>query len=416
VPEERVVVGLDRLVGHGARTYSTARAAPSLADQSHAVAGGRTGAIDAAQRGTYGPAVLFEPLTFRGGAVAPNRIALAPMTNQQSRPDGLLGEDELAWIAARVDGGFGIIETCAAFVAQDGKAWPGELGVHDDACLPGLRRLAGRIRDGGGLGIVQIFHGGVRAPREVSGSQPWSATTWHEDTAGFEDPRPATEADLERVIGEFAAAARRCLEAGFTGVELHGAHGYLLSQFLSRTMNTRTDGWGGSPAARMRLIRETTRAVRAAVPASFLVGVRLSPEDFGQARGIDLDETVAVARGLCDDGVDFLHLSLWKALDNTRVRPAQHAIPLFRAAVPADVRLFAAGSIWTQAEAEQVLTLGADVVALGRSAITNPDWPRRVIDPAWTPLRPPVTAQQLLDRALSPQFVEYMRRWKNFVA
>ncbi len=360
--------------------------------------------------------MLFEPLSFRGGAVAPNRIALAPMTNQQSLPDGMLGDDELAWIAARVDGGFGIVETCAAFVAQDGKAWPGELGVHDDACLPGLRRMAARINAGGGLGIVQIFHGGVRAPREVSGTQPWSASTWTEDSPGFEPPRAATEDDLERVIAAFAAAAVRCHQAGFGGVELHGAHGYLLSQFLSRTMNTRTDRWGGDLAGRARLIREATRAVRAAVPAPFVVGVRLSPEDFGQARGLDLDETVLVARGLSDDGVDFLHLSLWKALDNTRTRPAQHAIPLFRAAVPTDVRLFAAGSIWTRAEAERVLALGADAVALGRSAIINHDWPKRIVDPAWAPVRPPVSPQVLLEQALSPQFVDYMRRWKNFVA
>ena len=163
-------------------------------------------------------------------------------------------------------------------------------------------------------------------------------------------------------------------------------------------------------------MRSATRAVRAAVPAGFVVGVRLSPEDFGQARGLDLDESVEVARGLCDDGADFIHLSLWKALDNTRTRPDVHAIPLFRAALPAAVRIFAAGSIWTRAEAERVLALGADAVALGRSAICNPDWPKRVVDPAWEPLRPPVAPALLVERALSPQFVEYMRRWKNFVA
>src|SRR5690606_35508424 len=109
----------------------------------------------------------------------------------------------------------------------------------------------------------------------------------------------------------FRDAAVRARRAGFDGVELHGAHGYLLSQFLSATMNRREDAWGGSFENRARLMREVVRAVRAAVPASFLVGVRLSPEDYFTARGLDLDENVTLAGLLADDGMDFLHLSLW---------------------------------------------------------------------------------------------------------
>jgi 2,4-dienoyl-CoA reductase-like NADH-dependent reductase (Old Yellow Enzyme family) len=149
---------------------------------------------------------LFAPLTFRSGAVAPNRIALAPMTNGQSLPNGDLGADELAWLARRVDGGFGMITTCAAYVARDGKAWAGELGIDDDSHLPGLTQLAARIRTGGGLGLVQLFHGGVRATRAQSGEQPWSASAYLEDSPSYEVPRAATETDLERVIAQFAAA------------------------------------------------------------------------------------------------------------------------------------------------------------------------------------------------------------------
>src|ERR1043165_4594429 len=111
----------------------------------------------------YRRGVLYEPLTFRSGAVMPNRIALAPMTNGQSLPDGRLGDDELTWLARCADGGFGMIETCAAYVAQDGKAWDGELGVDRDDGIDGLTRLATRLRRGGALAIAQIFHGGVRA-------------------------------------------------------------------------------------------------------------------------------------------------------------------------------------------------------------------------------------------------------------
>jgi 2,4-dienoyl-CoA reductase-like NADH-dependent reductase (Old Yellow Enzyme family) len=355
-------------------------------------------------------------MTFRGGAVAPNRVFLAAMTNGQSLPDGRLSDDELGFLAARADGGFGVVTTCASHVSQDGKGWAGELGVHDDAMLPGLSRLAERVQRGGALGLVQIFHGGVRAPSSVSGSRPWSASEWHEDAPGFEAPRAATEDDLARVIDQFAAAARRAARAGFAGVELHGAHGYLLSQFLSRTMNTRGDRWGGSIDGRARLIRSVTQAVRAAVPAPFVVGVRLSPEDFGQARGLDLDESVQVARWLADDGVDFVHLSLWRASELTKKHPERHAIEIFRAALPREIKIVVAGGLWTRADADAMLARGADAIALARAAICNPSWPQLAVDRSWEPRRPPISAAELAERALSPVFVGYMRRWKNFLS
>ncbi|MBX3155488.1 MAG: NADH:flavin oxidoreductase [Deltaproteobacteria bacterium] len=360
--------------------------------------------------------MLHQPLSFPSGLVVPNRVALAPLTNMQSLPDGTLGDDELAFLARRADGGFGLIATCAAFVANDGRAWDGQLGIDRDALLPGLARLAERLRRDGGAAIVQLFHGGVRAASRLTGEQVWSASTWREDGKSFEVPRAATLADLERVIGQFADAAARAQAAGFDGVELHGAHGYLLSQFLSATQNPRTDGWGGDPAGRARLLRTTLRAVRARVGPRFTVGVRLSLEDFGNARGLDLDESLAVARDLAADGADFLHASLWDAAALTKKRPDAHAVTLLRAALPPHVRILAAGNVWTAADAGALLERGADVVALGRSAILNPDWPRRASDPRWEPLRPPVTRTQLADRALSPVFAHYMTRWKGFVA
>lgn len=357
---------------------------------------------------------LFAPYRFRGGAVSKNRVALAPLTNGQSQPDGNLGDDELRWLERRAAGGFGVVTTCAAHVAAEGKAWAGELGVDDDVRLPGLRRLASAIGRHDALGVVQLFHGGLRAAPEVSGLPTWSASAHVEDSPGYTVPRAGTSEDVERVIGQFAAAARRCVEAGFAGVELHGAHGYLLSQFLSATYNRRDDAWGGSLVHRARLLRETTRAVRAAVPSDFAVGVRLSPEDFGQARGLDLDENLEVARWLADDGVDFVHLSLWRAERNTSKRPDAHALPLFRAALPADVAILAAGAIWTPADALAALERGADLVALGRPAILNPDWPRLAAEPGWSPRRPPLPAATLAepDLAISAGFLEYLRRFK----
>lgn len=346
----------------------------------------------------------------------PNRIALAPMTNGQSLPDGRLGDDELAWLARCADGGFGLLETCAAYVGLDGKAWDGELGVDRDEDLPGLTRLAARLKRGGALAMVQLFHGGVRATQRLSGEQVWSASTWQEDAATFEVPRPATTDDIARAIDQFAAAAERCQRAGFDGIELHGAHGYLLSQFLSRTMNPRSDGWGGDLVGRARLVREATRAVRARVGARFTVGVRLSLEDRGYARGLDLDDSLQVARWLAEDGVDFVHASLWDATAMTKKYGDQHAVSLLRAALPRDVAVIAAGGLWTAADAIALLERGADAVALGRAAICNPDWPIEARTPGWEPRRPPMTRAELGERAVSPIFVEYLTRWKNFVA
>ncbi|MBZ4421474.1 NADH:flavin oxidoreductase [Myxococcus sp. RHSTA-1-4] len=354
---------------------------------------------------------LFTPLELRKNITARNRIWLAPLTNMQSHADGTLSDDELHFLSRRADGGFGLIETCAAHVSQDGKAWPGELGVHDDAMLPGLTRLAARIHQGGALVSAQLFHGGLRADPAVSGLEKWSASEHSEDGVHC---RAGTEADIQGAIDAFANAARRCAQAGFDSVELHGAHGYLLSQFLSTVYNRREDRWGGSLENRSRLIRETVRAVRRAAP-SLVLAVRLSPEDFGQAKGLDLDETIEVAKWLAEDGMEILHLSLWRSALNTTKRPQEHATPLFRAALPSHVRIVVAGAIWTREEAEAQLALGADAVALGRAAIANHDWPERIRRDADIH-RAPVAPETLLGEGLTPTFVEYMRRWKNFVA
>ncbi|CAN5922921.1 NADH-dependent flavin oxidoreductase [soil metagenome] len=354
---------------------------------------------------------LFDPLVFRTGLSARNRVALAPMTNQQSHADGTLSDDERDWLFSRAGGGFGLVITCAAHVAKDGQGWPGELGIFDDAHLPGLRTLATGPRERGAASMVQIFHGGLRADAKVSGGVPWTASAIDGGAA-----RAATDEDLARVVTQFGDAAVRAQSAGFDGVEIHGAHGYLLTQFLSATENRRTDAWGGSLDHRARLIREVAREVRARTGRTFTVGVRLSPEDFGNAKGMDLDESVQTARWLAEDGVDFVHLSLWKALLDTKKRPHEHALPIFRAALPSDVTLLVAGALWTRAEAEGMLARGADAVALGRAAIVNPDWPRRAAEEGWEPKRPPVTVEELRERGLGPAFAGYMRNWKSFVS
>ncbi len=352
---------------------------------------------------------LFDPLTFPSGLTVANRAALAPLTNKQSHSDGSLGEDELRWMCSRAEGGFGLVETCAAHVSRDGQNWPGQLGIFDDMLLPGLRRLAAEIRRCGPASIFQLFHAGGRGDPAYTGVTPWGPS------AG-DGMRAATRDDIHRIVQQFTDAAGRAQAAGFDGVEVHAGHGYLFTAFLSATANQRTDAWGGPLENRARLLRDTVRSIRARVGRAFTVGVRVSPEDWGKARGLDLDESVQMARWLCEDGVDFIHLSLWQALANSTKRPDVHPLPLFRQAVPRPVAILAAGSIWTREEAEAVLALGADVVALGRAAIANPAWARHAADPHWSPRRPPVTIEELRASGLNPTFAEYMRSFTGFVA
>src|SRR4051812_44883895 len=117
---------------------------------------------------------LSSPISFRNGVRAPNRLALAPMTNLLSHDDGSLSDEEQRWLTLRAEGGFGLVSTCASHVALDGQGFEGELGIFDDRLLPGLTRLATALRERGALGLVQIFHGGARAPSKLTGQQPWS--------------------------------------------------------------------------------------------------------------------------------------------------------------------------------------------------------------------------------------------------
>ncbi len=362
------------------------------------------------------PAFL-EPIEFnKRGVLARNRVLLPAMTNRQSHEDGTLGDDELRWLRSRAKGGFGIVTTCAAHVSEDGKGFAGQLGIFDDRLLPGLRTLASALSSEGAVALAQLYHGGVRSSRSLTGEQPWSASEFELSFAGFERPRAATTEDIERLIANFVAAAVRAQEAGFHGVEIHGAHGYLLTQFLGTITNTRTDAWGGSLARRAHLLREILRQCRTATDESFIVGVRISPEVADQ--GVDLDDSLQVAKWLVEDGVDFLHVSNWDSFKAPQkyTESKKMLTTYFREAVGPDALLVATGSIWTVDDALSVMQQGADLIGVGRAAICNPSWPIDAAEEGWQPERPPMSARQLAERALSPTFIDYMQRWPGFVA
>ena len=353
-----------------------------------------------------------DPYSFSRGWTLRNRVWLAPMTNLQSHADGHLSEEERAWLTLRAAGGFSAIETCATHVAADGQGWPGELGIHHDGLKEDWARLCADVHGHGALLIAQLFHGGARANPQLV---PRRWTAWPSEAERAEGIVSGDEEDVQGVIDAFGAAAGRAHSAGLAGVELHGAHGYLLCQFLGRH-NQRGDGLGGSLEERASLLLRVVRRARAAMGEDRLVGVRLSPEDRQGTWGMHLDDTLQVAAWLVEEGIDFLHLSLWDAEAMTQARPADHPIRLFREAIGQRCALVVAGGMWTSEDASRALDRGADIVALGRAALPHPAWPREAVDPAFRPMRPPIDPEHLRRAGVSEAFLQYMGRWPGFVA
>ena len=354
---------------------------------------------------------LLDPLSLAHGPALKNRLALAPLTNLQSHADGTLSDDEFKWLTFRAEGGFALTMTCAAHVQRVGQGFPGQLGVFGDEHLPGLTRLAARIKALGSLAVVQLHHAGMRSPKELIGEAPHCPS----DNAEF-GARALSLAEVEQLRDDFIAAAVRAETAGFQGVEIHGAHGYILAQFLSPEVNQRTDQYGGSLENRGRILHEIIDGVRAHTAPDFSLGLRISPERFG----LKLAEIVEFARGVLADGkIDYLDLSLWDyAKEPTEAEFQGRSLMSYFAELPRGaVRMGCAGKIMTPADARACLEQGMDFVLLGRAAILCHDWPQKyAADRDFTPIKVPVTADHLRAEGLGPAFVKYMQTWKGFVA
>ena len=353
---------------------------------------------------------LFEPLSLAHGPAMKNRFMLAPLTNQQSHADGTLSDDEFNWLVKRAEGGFGLTMTCAAHVQAVGQGFPGQLGVFGDQHIAGLSRLAAAIKAHRSLAAMQLHHAGMRSPPELVGT-PVSASD--DEATGA---RGLSLSEVEQLRDDFIAAAVRAERAGFDGVEVHGAHGYVLTQFLSAETNRRDDRYGGSLENRARIIFEIIDGIRARCRPDFQVGLRLSPERFG----LQLAEVRDVAAEVLRQGkIDYLDMSLWDVFKE----PAEEAhkgrslLSYFTELPRGQVRMGAAGKIMSAADAEAVIAAGCDYVLIGRAAILRHDFPERVRrDPAYTSPPLPVSRDHLREEALSEAFIEYMRRFPGFVA
>lgn len=345
------------------------------------------------------------------GKPMPNRFMLAPLTNQQSHADGSLSVDEFTWLTARATGGFGATMTCGAHVQPAGQAFVGQLGIFGDQLLPGLTRLADAINATGSMSIVQLYHGGNRASKELMGTDPLCPS---------DDPatgaRAMTLGEVEESVEAWIAAAVRAQRAGFDGVEIHGAHGYLVCQFLSSEINHRNDRYGGTIDGRSRFLREIVTGIRRSCGPDFVLGVRLSPERFG----MKLAEIRELSADLMAEGaIDFLDLSLWDCFKEP-AEPAHAGKLLVEHFTDLDrhgVIVGGAGGIRTPADVRRAIEVGLDIPILGRAAILHHDFPKLMqADPDFTPAELPVTVEHLMRESLSEAFVGYMRNWKGFVA
>jgi 2,4-dienoyl-CoA reductase-like NADH-dependent reductase (Old Yellow Enzyme family) len=348
------------------------------------------------------------PIHFPNGDTMKNRFMLAPMTNQQSHEDGQLSDEEFNWLTLRAKGQFGLVMTCASHVQEVGKGFPGQLGIFRDQLMDGHKRLAKEIKSYGSLAVIQLHHAGMRSPREVIGQQPVCPSD-NEKTG-------ARTLSLDEVIQlreDFIDAAIRSKECGYDGVEVHGAHGYILTQFLSAEINHREDQYGGSLENRSRILFEIVDGIREKCGPNFLLGVRLSPERFG----MDLKEIKTICLKL-DGLVDFLDVSLWDCFKMPEDANHQDKSLLehFTNLRLQHAKLTVAGKILSGDDVHKILDAGVDFVSIGRSGILHHDFPRQVMDnPNFQPEPTPVSAEYLKSEGLSDKFVNYMRRWPDFV-
>jgi 2,4-dienoyl-CoA reductase-like NADH-dependent reductase (Old Yellow Enzyme family) len=354
---------------------------------------------------------LDMPLTLRRGRALAHRLALAPLTNFQSNDDGTLADDEFVWLTSRARGGFALTMTCAAFVSPEGKGFPGQLGICSALHEPGLARLAHGLREAGTVSSVQLQHSGMRASPAATGLEP--VCPWEDAQTGA---RALSTGDVKRIIDDFVTAAVRAQRAGFEGVELHAAHGYLLGQFLDGQNNRRDDGYGGSLEDRSRILRQIIDGVRASTSADFQLGVRLSPERWG----IQIAESLELAGQLLEsDQLDYLDMSLWDCFKPCKdeAYAGRPLIDLFAALPRGQTRLGVAGKILSSATAQACLDHGADFVLIGRAAILHQDFVTQALaDPGFTAMPRPVSRAWLASQSVGPRFIHYLAtEWPDFV-
>lgn len=324
---------------------------------------------------------LFQPLILNG-LILRNRVVMAPMTTWSANPDGSISDPELDYYRRRSQG-VGMVVTGCTHVMANGIGFANEFAAYDDRFIPSLRKLAEAAKSGGASAILQIFHAGNKALIDaVPEDQIVSASSVNALGGPFNrgdiTPRALSQGEILDMVHAFGEATRRAIEAGFDGIELHGAHGFLLQNFFSPRYNQRDDEWGGSQENRMRFIRtvvrEAKRVIAAHAKKPFVLGYRISPEE-REDGGYRVVDICALIDELISEGIDYLHVSLNDILG---ARPLGHDSRLTIAQVLEHVEnripVLAAGMLRTPKQAQAALDLGLSLVAVGKGLVMNPNW------------------------------------------
>ena len=320
------------------------------------------------------------------GVVLKNRIVRSAtwegMCDGEGNPTGRL----IDLYRALCRGGVGLIVTGYTYVRADGKEMPGTMGIDSDARIPALKTVTRAVHEEGGRIFCQLFHGGGRASSKVTGARPL-APAGGENATSPESPRAMSERDIRDLVAAFARGAGRAKRAGFDGVQLHGAHGYLINQFLSPLTNTRQDAYGGSLNNRVRFLKEVYDAVRLEVGPSYPVSIKLTAAD-NMAGGFTLEEAVTVARSLEEWGIDAIEVSSGTR-ESGEEGPARRNIDSpereaynapYARRIKAEVRvpILVVGGFRSTVVGEATLEKGsADFIALSRPFIREPDLVRK---------------------------------------
>ncbi len=335
--------------------------------------------------------VVWSPFRFNCGREMANRFAIAPLTTDASLEDGTAADDELEFVRRRAANGFGATISSAAYVEDDGRSWQG-IGAAHDGHLPSLQRLADAMRAAGGLAILQIYDGGRIARPELIGEQGLRAPSAVASLRpGAKTPRAMTSDEVAGLVASFRAAAALARKAGFDGVEIHGANHYAIHQFFSPRANHRVDHWGGTLAKRMNFPLAVAQAVRDALGPELIAGFRVTPFE-AEADGYTLDDSKLLCGELAGLGLDYISVSLddyrkSRPTGETRVyngpvepiqTPAQSPITEFARIIAGRSAVMASGGIKTSGDAEGALKLGADLVAIGRAVVVDPEWLSKV--------------------------------------
>lgn len=329
---------------------------------------------------------FFSPYTFNNGVELKNRIIMAPMTNFSSNPDGTVSEEELAYYARRSKDVSMVITACT-YVTPNGKGFHNEFAGDRDEMIPSLSQLAKTIQNQGAKAILQIFHGGRTCPPElVPHGDIVSASAVPAEVAGAKTPRALTETEVEEIVDAFGETARRAIEAGYDGVEIHGANGYLIQQFFSPHSNQREDRFGGSVEKRMTfplaIVDKIKSVVKEHADDSFIVGYRFSPEE-AETPGITMADTIKLVDTLAEKDLDYLHVSLQHFLSKARrgVEDVNKTrIDYLLETIDNRVPLIGVGSIYSAEDARKAFETGVPLLALGRELIIDPDWVQKVAE------------------------------------